>query len=272
LAPEAVDEFCADVSLVPDNLLADRGDAPSQSQILLEIGKNSLYSSQGDLFARLEPAPLKLSRLRDLYERREDKAINLLCSRQKVRVDDDLLLTMGTGQIHMDTTESTIDFQMTVANRMGLSALLPNAPSAHLFGFDLDLKKDYKEFRAKHGVLGFDPAGCMLFIGRSSNNEDVFLAMAPEEFLTGRGRTRQPKKPSGSSRMSKRHYRQMVIMLAYFLAEMGRHPYIRLGRPYDLDLESKDAEFDKLTDVLYVARLVFLLFVLDKESSRSYAK
>lgn len=249
----AVEEFPADVSLVPDNLRADKGDAPSQSEILLELRRNDVDRNREDRFAKLYPSTLDLSRLRSNYERRSGTVINFLCGRNCIRVDDDLKLAMGTGRIHMDTAESTIDFHMTVANRIGLSAILPNVDSAHQFGLELDLKKEYKEFKGKHGTLGFDPTGCMLFVGRS-NNEDVFLAMAPDEFIANPAARRDARKrAAGSSRMSRRHYRQVVIMLAFFMSSLERHPFIRLGQdPYEIDLESGKEKFDEFTDALYV--------------------
>jgi hypothetical protein len=241
-----------DISLVPDVLAADRGDAARQSELLREIIKAGGNPFDKDPFDALTPRPLKLSYLRSVYKHRISEAINVLCARHVVEVDEDLRLLMGTGQIHMDTTESTIDFQLTVANRIGLSPILPNAASAHRFGFDLDLKKDRKEFKGKHAMLGFDPAGCMLFVGRS-NNEDVFLAMAPNEFVRGRLVPPPPagrKPPSRSSCMSKRHYRQVVMMLTYFLTKLKLHPYIVLRKLYEQDLESDSPEFERVTDAL----------------------
>ena len=243
-----------DISLVPDVLAADRGDAAKQSDLLQEIIKTGGNPFDKDPFDAQTPRPLKLSYLRTVYEHRIPEAINVLCGRRHVvKVDDDLRLFPGTGQIHMDTTESTIDFQLTVANCVGLSPILPNAASAHRFGFDLNLKKERKEFKGKHAMLGFDPAGCMLFVGRSNNNEDVFLAMAPNEFVRGRLPPPRPagrRPPSRSSHMSKRHYRQVAMMLTYFLTKLRLHPFIALRKLYEQDLESESPEFERVTDAL----------------------
>jgi hypothetical protein len=240
-----------DISLVPDLLAADRGDAVQQSDLLQGIIQADRDPYDEDPFYKLTPRSLRLSYLRSVYKHRIPAAINVLCNRHVVRVDDDLRLFPGTGQIHMDTTESTIDFQLTVAKCVGLSPILPNAASAHRFQFDLDLKKDRKEFKGKP-MLGFDPAGCMLFIGRS-NNEDVFLAMAPDRFIGGRLAPPRPagrKPPPRSSRMSKRHYRQVVMMLTHFLTKLTLHPFIALRSPYEQDLESESPEFELVTDAL----------------------
>jgi hypothetical protein len=64
----------------------------------------------------------------------------------------------------INTDESMIDYHLTVANQIGFSPLLPNVPSEQRFCFELDLKKPYLGFKGKHVMLGFDPAGLMLFI------------------------------------------------------------------------------------------------------------
>jgi hypothetical protein len=68
-------------------------------------------------------------------------------------------------------------------------------------------------------MLGFDPAGRMLYIGQC-NNEDIFLAMAPNAFLNGYITPSPAGRSSGTSTMSARHYRQAIMMLVYFLAKI----------------------------------------------------
>src|SRR6202007_637888 len=119
----------------------------------------------------------------------------------------------------MDTKTSMIDYQLTVGKEMGLSALLPNRQGDHGFYFGLDLQKPTKAFKGKHGMLGFDPAGRMLYIG-TQGREDVFLAMAPRGFFKRGFATCAPGFATGSGTMSTRHYRQMVMMFAHMLAQL----------------------------------------------------
>jgi hypothetical protein len=149
-----------------------------------------------------------------------------------------------------------IDYLLTVGNCMGFSPLLPNAVSYHRFSFDMDLNKAYISFKGKHAMLGFDPAGSMLFIGRC-NNEDVFLAMAPNQFLRGHIRPSPPGHSSASPLMSKRHYRQIVMMLVHFLALLKERPYHNVRSVYELDLDSSDANFEEITETMYVLPSTF---------------
>jgi hypothetical protein len=112
-------------------------------------------------------------------------------------------------------------------------------------------------------MLGFDPAGRMLHIGKS-NDEDVFLAMAPNEFLRGRSPPVAPGRSSASSLMSKQHYRQILMLFAHFLALLPLRAFYNEGQVYKQDLDSPVPEFGKITSILCVflllLRLPFLPF------------
>jgi hypothetical protein len=166
-----------------------------------------------------------------------------------VVIDDDYTLKMGVGQILMDTTSSMIDYHVTVGNCVGLSPLLPNTEVDPMFCFELDLKSPIREFKGKNAMLGFDPAGKMLNIGKC-RSEDVFLAMAPNEFLDGHYQPTRAGFSTGSPQMAKRHYRQTVMMFAHFLAQVRELPYYNNESVYTLDLDSEVPNFHELTDVL----------------------
>ena len=72
---------------------------------------------------------LNLSRLKEIYNRKNENIIALLSSRHDIYIDDDLCFKMGTGQICMDTRSSMIDYHLTVGNCLGFSPLLPNPQS-----------------------------------------------------------------------------------------------------------------------------------------------
>ena len=59
-----------------------------------------------------------------------------------------------------------IDYHLTVTNLVRFLSILPNAESSHTFEFEMDLKKLYRDFKGKHAMLGFDPTGRMLYVGR----------------------------------------------------------------------------------------------------------
>ena len=255
----------ADVSLIPHALAADKDDLTPQSEVLNEISSTAVDTSTFAQFNQIPVREIKLSKLRDFYEKGDkNNALSLMDRRHTISIDDRFRLKMGVGQIRMNTRSSMIDYHLTVANCPGFSPLLPNALSHHAFEFKMDLNKQIREFKGKHATLGFDPAGRMLFIG-TRDNEDVFLAMAPDEFLagvvkTGASRTGRPStrssrpsrsSASGSAVMSRRHYRQTVMMLAHFLSNIPEKAYwVNREGVYVQDLDSDTPDFGRVTDVL----------------------
>ena len=240
-----------DIAAIPDIFSADPGDRTEQTEVLEEIIKNSLPDSSFDTFLDMRVRPLRLSKLRDLYDKKDTNVVNLLSRRNAIEIDEDFKLKFGTGRIHMDTKVSTIDYHLTVANCIGLSPLLPNSESNHLYNFDLDLQQPYREFKYKHAVLGFDPAGRMLYIGRRQN-EDVYLAMVPNEFFDGRTSFTAARRSKASTIMSTRHYRQIVMMFAHFLADIPLLSYHNLSGVYKQKLDTPEPKWANTTDVMYV--------------------
>lgn len=242
-----------DLSIVPEAMVANVDDTVEQSTILTEIiGTKAFdYESFEEKFNKMEENRLMLSKLKAMYESKDKNAVNRLSTRNTIEIDEEFKLDLSAGQARMDTKESMIDYHLTVANRIGFSSLLPNASSDHRFSFQMDLKAPYRSFKGKHAMLGFDPAGSILFIGQC-NNEDVFLAMAPNGFLRGDRETERspPGHGSASPLMSKRHYRQMVMMIAHFLAKLPERSYYNHGNIYDLKLDTAKANFEDVTETL----------------------
>ena len=244
------DKSPTDISIVPQALQVDKDDTPTlQSEVMREIVGAKMDLPSTEAFYKMSPMELKLSRLEEYYNKKDKNALALLATRHNVVIDPDFTLKMGVGQIRMDTTSSMIDYHLTVGNCLGLSPLLPNTQSDLLFCFDLDLRGQIREFKGKNAMLGFDPAGMMLYIGKC-RSEDVFLAMAPNEFFEGHYQPKRAGFSSGSPQMAKRHYRQTVMMLAHFIAQVRELPYWNNESVYTLDLHSEDPNFHAITDVL----------------------
>ena len=110
---------------------------------------------------------------------------------------------------------------------MGFSPLLPNTANAYTFSFNMDLKRLTHKFRGKHSMIGFDTKGSMLYIGQAMN-VDIYLAMAPNDFLTRLKPACLSGYSTGSSIMTMRHYWQIVMMISHFLARF----LIRLITPW----------------------------------------
>jgi len=246
-----------DISIVPDAFAAYPDEAVDQSNVLTQLtGTPDQDDEWRKEFGKIPVRDLKLSKLKSLYEKRDKAAAaDLLSVRNTIVIDDKFRISLGGGRVIMNTDDAMIDYHLTVGNCVGFSPLLPNAASSHRFCFDMDLKKPYVAFKGKHAMLGFDPAGSMLFLGHCQN-EEIFLAMAPREFLRGRTQPCAPGQSSASSLMTKAHYRQMVMMIVHFLARLPERAFFTVGSVYDQDLHSSTPRFHLVTDTLYVFRCI----------------
>lgn len=239
-----------DISRIPDDLAVDGEEAVSQSKILDEIvGARLVNPGRDDEFNNKRVTSVKLSLLKQMYEEEDDTAVNLLSGRHKIELDDDFVVPVGTGGLRMNTDVTMLDYQLTVGRCIGFSPLLPNSAGAHWFSFNMDLKKPHKDFKGKNGMVGFDPKGRMLYIG-SATNEDVFLAMAPNEFISGDCEACRPGHSTGPSLMTRRHYRQVVMMLAHFLEGISERSYMNTKPVYEQDLNGSEANFEYITNAL----------------------
>lgn len=238
-----------DLSIYPETFATEKDDRLEQSEIMDAIIGTSQHTQAIKTLDEMPVHALKLSVLKRLYENKDKSALSLIEDRHTIHIDDDLCLKPGEGKYIMDATSSMIDYHLTVANCIGLSPILPNMRSNHCFQFEMDLKKPIKEFKGKHAMLGFDPAGRMLFIGKN-NGEDVFIAMAPNKFLAGHFIPPPPGRSKHSPLMSKRHYRQVVMMIAYFLGCVRELSFLNVESVYSQQLDSEEPEFNKITNVM----------------------
>jgi hypothetical protein len=241
-----------DIAIIPDMLAADSDDRLNQSEILEKIIGTTLFAPESiDAFNDKPVHRLKLSALKRFYEDGDKSILNILSSRHVIDIDDRFRLKAGDGYISMATDKTVLDYHLTVSNCIGFAPLLPNAASSHRFFFDMDLKQPYREFKGKHAMVGFDTKGMMLYLGQAMN-EDVFLAMAPNRFLSGRWDLCAPGFSTGSSIMSRRHYHQVLTMLIHFLGLIPERGYDNEDEiaTYSLDLDASEGPLSGLTNVL----------------------
>ncbi|KAI9429358.1 hypothetical protein H4582DRAFT_2150251 [Lactarius indigo] len=222
-----------DITEIPDELSVEADDRIKQSEVLnMIIASNYEVDGNIDNFNNKEVKRIDLSELKKLYERK---------ARTRIKIDEEFCVEARSGNVGIRTNKTMIDYHLTIGNRIGLSAILPNVANSHRFSFELDLGKPYREFKGKHAMVGFDTKGRFLFIGRAMN-EDVFVAMAPNEFLRGKTGTARAWALDRRVVLSRRHYRQMNT-------RPGIHEREEV---YEQNLENEEAEWDKITNILYV--------------------
>lgn len=242
-----------DISIIPDIFASEAEDEPlDQSAIMMAIiGANRKYEENEREFNEMSVSKVRLSTLRDIWKKQDkETALRLLDARRTIDIDREFVLEANSGRFMMYTSRSMIDYHLTVANAVGFSSILPNAESSHTFEFEMDLKKPYRDFKGKHAMLGFDPTGRMLYVGRCKN-EDIYLAMVSDAFWNGEEAPSDAGPGSGgSSVMSRRHYRQVVMMLAHFLAKIPECAFHNAETVYQQDLDSEEPNFRQTTNVM----------------------
>ncbi|KAI9430746.1 hypothetical protein H4582DRAFT_2086078 [Lactarius indigo] len=227
-----------------------------QGEVLTEILANRLEDwGEEDGFNSKQAHKVKLSEMRRQYmmeeKERKRKGLRMLTVRNQIEIDADMKLPVGKGQVIMTTERTMLDYELTVGSVVGLGAVLPMGRTAKHFMLELDLQQPLREFRGKRGMVGFDTCGKMLFIGRA-RNEDVFVGMAPNEFIRCEVEPCSAGYKTGRPQLSRRHYRQVVMMFAYFMGKIGELSFATPeGRSvYELNLESGSVKWEEVTNVL----------------------
>lgn len=204
---------------VPDGLLADK--EASQDAITGIFGTDEIteaFSWKVD-YRRIRPRKVLLSELRKNYEgEREIKAMETLKEKNQIEVDGDYTVDPFEPDVAFDLSEHYLDFVLAVSGEMGLACILPTIDD-HTFHFTLDLHHPLMEFSMKHARLGFSPGNAMMYLGRSRGRDNVWLAMAPNEFVENQKPiTHYPVyKDYKTTAMTAKHYATMTMFFAHLM-------------------------------------------------------
>jgi len=116
-----------------------------------------------------------------------------------------------------DMSKDFLDFLLVVSAKIGFDAILPNISNDPNFVFHLDLHQPARIFKSKHANVGFSLERCMLYIGTSRGKDNIWMAMAPDEFFDTSGSHRDAFPSSGPSCLLGRHYWMLVMYLAHVI-------------------------------------------------------
>lgn len=237
-----------DISVVADGLALDKVEV-HQDEVLNNLFRGHQGATrQNTPFESLPLNTVYLSEFqKNFVHGRASSAISMLNNRTRIRIDRDFLAKPEDDDIVWDSDKSTIDFMLCVGADMGLKAAIP-LDANRLWTVKILLKMPYREFKDKHGHLGFDPTGRMLYFGQR-DGEDIWLGMLPRPFLDGHVEDVPTGTCTGSPRMKARHYRQIVMILAKVLHGLRNRAFI-CHDIYSLDLEGPSPHFDLYTDIL----------------------
>jgi hypothetical protein len=232
-------------------LSSEPGDSIPQSDVLQNIIRTPIHELRHEEeFNRLRVKTMKLSAMRDMYRNKEEKAaLNTLAGRHEIAIDERFRVRLGEGRTVIETSETMLDYMLTVGKSIGVESILPNGVNITRFTFEMDLKQPHREFKGKHGLTGFDTKGRMLFIGQAMG-EDVFLAMAPNAFIRCEEEPCAAGHNTGSSVMARRHSRQVTMMLLYCLQGIRERSFFLRTERYPNTLESEVHNWSELSSAM----------------------
>lgn len=239
-----------DIDAIASALEVD--DHISQEELLQALFQSNVVpEAERDNYERLPTHSLRLSRLREAYRKKQSsQAIQYLGMRNKIKIDSDLHIPSDDDHLLWRLNDHSLDYILVVSGHVGFWAATPNVPVDHNFVLSLDLSQPYRDYKGKYGKLGFDPKGRMLYIGKCKN-DDVWLAMAPWEFIDGGDEGCPAGHVTGDTRLSKRHYRMIVMFFAYHLESISDRGFT-CHNPYGASLDDPDSDFGIHTNIMYV--------------------
>ncbi|KAM6489215.1 hypothetical protein JOM56_015385 [Amanita muscaria] len=239
-----------DVAQPPDHMETE--DQPDQQITLtaaLSAAAAAATESHAERFHAQAKHSQRLEYFAAMYEKDDNRsAIQSLLQHHEVTItDSNLIVNALNDQLAWHLVSHYLNLQICVGAGLGLAAMLPNITMHHTMEFWLDLKQQAWRFGAKYAKLGFDPTGCMLWIGRSSTGEDTWLAWVRNESLWDEAEDIPPASGKEGTVMSKKHYRMVVMFLAEMLTKIN-HQDVIVTNPYP-DIED-DTEFQFATNAL----------------------
>jgi hypothetical protein len=242
-----------DITQAPANFLVGPQDAPDQEAALASAYRApDKIQDNGEEFSRERLVKLPLRRLETWCEEGDTlSAIGALRGRKWISYDENnYTVKADDGNIFWTMNKTYLDLLICVGGGLGLGPLLPNARVLHTYEFKMDLQKPARRFTAKYVKLGFDPTGVMLWIGRSSASEDVWLAFPPRSFIEGEEYDEDGGmhwRGQRATALSRDIYRRVVMFLAVMLCNIN-YLDITVANPYPNLADEK--AFEEATNVL----------------------
>jgi hypothetical protein len=206
--------------------------------------------SNHDIYGSMPIVAVPLSCFEDYYINcHAHSAANLLCSHIKIIVDAKYSLNPTSDHVILTIPTDHLDYHLTVSDGLGLLAIIPNQAANHNFAFRLDLHKLYWHFNDSSGLLGFDPAALMLFIGYHGQDE-AWIGMAPDT-IDDLTELPEPGFKSGSTHLSRAHYRMLISFFAFILAKNTNRAF-PCHDVYGIDLSVKEPRFQDYFTIMFV--------------------
>jgi hypothetical protein len=201
-------------------------ESPALNSELLEaaittFARNRQRQSDAEFFTQTCNSR-QVSYLKDLYQNDDRRAaIDLLSRRQKVDwMNSPYNISIQDPMLVWNIAHHHIDMIVCVSRDIGLSIILPNVRD-HTFTFSFNFTERYRQFSAKFAKLGFDAKSSFLWVGKLPSHDDVFIAWAPIDSLTGDEDEIEVGLCTGNTTLSDTHYRITLMFFAFVMSDLG---------------------------------------------------
>ena len=189
---------------------------------ITELLQHSTLGEHERRYFLQEPIFQDLKHMRkDFENNRIYMALTKLTKRVNLSIPADYRRDVDDPFLLWNCDSSYLDFFNCVSAGIGLDAFIPNTSAVHNYEFSLSLNYPARNYRSKYAKLGFDPAGAMLWIGRTPAAEDAWIAMAPNEALELDCPLVPPGTSGGPTKMKPLHYRILTAFLSCMLQRSG---------------------------------------------------
>ena len=237
------------IDTAPTTLLAD--DQPAQ-QMALRAALRANFGEDNELGERFLTETVcnkSLAYYKQMYEeQRCGQAVQSLLKRHRVNATSSSFnVAPASENLSWSIHRHFIDLKIFVGKGLGLGGMMPRNHTLHTYEWELNVRQPERQFNTKFAKLGFDPVGCMLWIGRSPNAEDVWLAWAPNTALDRTEDEVPAGTSSGPTTMTEAHYRRVVMFLAHCIAGI-RYRDALVSTDYP-DVSNKSA-FEEATNIM----------------------
>lgn len=200
-------------------------------------------------YARLQTSRVALSALKDAYNGQTHVTpLKAMTAKSSLKIDDDLVHSPTVDRLLWKATTHFLDYLLAVSSKQGLWATLPNIAQDHNYNIQIDLNRHYQRFHGKHGKLGFDPGGSMLYLGKCRSDE-VWIACASKDIISGACEPVAAGICTGSTQLSTRHYRMIIDFLATCLASIPGKSFICF-RPYQVPLDTPSVNWEQYNNIM----------------------
>jgi hypothetical protein len=237
-----------DLSVLADTLV--NHDSVDQQEVYDYVCDLPGPEPTANAYDQLPKRDITLSSMQSAYNRRDaNKAVSRLHQRCRLVIDERFIVDPNDPGYCFSADQSFVDFFMIVGRSIGLDVFLPIQPVPK-FTVKLDFRLPIKEFKAKYGVLGFDPSASILYIG-SSSAEDLWLGFPPNEYFDGIGTGFRLDDDHKDTRMSTRHYRMVIAFLSHTMTKIPGRDFYMFNK-YSIDPDADGPHFGAHSNVMCV--------------------